>query len=379
MKLPIAITRRLASCLLIFPLMALSACSDDNPEMPETAVERTVIVYMAADNSLGSAGNDERDLQEMSIAAQNGDLCGNRLLVYHASRVAQPELIEITPTERVTLKTYDYSPSSVTIERMTEVFNDSKNFSPAKSYGLVLWSHATGWIQNGVAEPDATTNSFGEERGRYMNVTSLAKALDGQKFDYVYFDCCYMANVESLYQLRDVTPIAVASTTELPADGMPYDKTLRYLMSDSPDLYSAAQTTFGHYDSLEGAQRTCTISVIDMTAIGRLADATRVVFMSGDAPGAGYVPQPFMISGCYLYDLKDYIEAFDCRSDLKESWREAFDDVVKLSLATPAVWNRLSLKRANGLSCYILNSSADSAYKGYNQLDWWTDVASFIF
>lgn len=377
-KLKITVLNIAMALLPLSFLAALVSCSGDEPDVDGKSVDRAVLVYMAADNSLGSAGNDVRDLDEMCRAAAAGDLGESRLIVYHASRNANPELVEITAEGQVALKSYDYSPSSVTIERMREVFADFKSVAKAGSYGLILWSHASGWIQNGVSEPASSQLSFGDERGRYMNVTSLAVALDGEPFDYVWFDCCYMANIESLYQLRHAAPVIVASVTELPADGMPYDETLRYLTGGSPDLYSAAEATFNHYNSLTGSRRTCTISVVNTPALDRLASATRAIYSSCQPPLTGYSPQPFMTSGCYLFDFKDYVHAFNCSPDLKSEWDDAFGEAVGLSLSTPMLWNVVPLERCNGLSCYILESLDDSSFRGYSQLEWWSDVASHL-
>lgn len=360
-----------ATCM---SLGALS-CSDSDDPVPETG--RAILVYMVADNSLGSAGYDGRDIAEMTAAAANGDLGSNRLIVYHSSRGEAPQLKEITPEGAKALKTYGYSPSSVSMARMREVISDFDKVAPASSRGLVLWSHASAWIQNGITEPEASTYSWGDERGRYMNVTSLAEAVGDAGFDYIYFDCCYMANVESLYELRHATPRVVASTTELPADGMPYDLTLKYLAADTPDLRAAAETTFNHYNSLTGADCTCTISVIDMTALPRLAEATVNIYRNAH-PRPGYVPQPFMTSGCYIYDMSDYLNAFDATTDQLRLWNEAFRATVIYSSATPMLWNRVKLDRANGLSTYIIDENHQASWQGYETLSWWHDVASAL-
>ncbi len=351
------------------------SCSDEPEPEPISEVQRAVLVYMVADNSL--SGFDSSDINEMIIAANNGDFQGNRLFVYHSSRNETPKLKEITASGEQILKEYEHTPYSVSISRMSEVFSDFKSISPAKSYSLILWSHSSAWIQNGEIEPQVSTNSWGEERGHYMNIPSLAKAVTGQGFDYIYFDCCYMANVESLYELRYATPWVVASTIEVPADGMPYDETLKYLMADTPDLRAAAQTTFDYYDAMSGSNRTCTLSIIDMTKLSQLAQATRDIYQNGTPP-SGYTPQTFMVRKSYLFDMKDYINSFDISESYLNQWNEVFDSTVTYSVATPMIWNQVSLDRANGLSTYILDADHKADYNGYNTLSWWHDVASFL-
>lgn len=370
--------------------MGMQGCTDE-PQPIVNQAGRAVLVYMVADNSLGSAGYDSADLDEMVEAARAGDLGDNRLIVYHSSRTSAPVLQEVTPDGLVTMRQYDYTQSSITVEGMKRVIADFKSLAPAENYGLVLWSHASGWIQNGVVDNAVATMSvtdgmveaysFGDERGRHMNVTSLQHALEGEGFDYIYFDCCFMANVESLYQLRHVAPMFVASATELPANGMPYDENVKYLCSDTPDLVAAAKTTFDYYNALSGSNRTCTVSVIDSGGLDDLATKSGEMLARCDAP-SDYTPQRFMTSGCYLFDMRDYFEAMgdgEQYAGILNDWKAAFNRTVVFSASTPMLWNYISLDKSHGLSCYILEEIGDASYRGYDTLDWWHDVGKRQF
>ena len=124
--------------------------------------------------------------------------------------------------------------------------------------------------------------------------TGLPQSCRGQGFDYVYFDCCHMASVESLY--RDVphsTRICGQVVAEMPAAGSPYRKILRHLMADTPDLVAAAKATFDHYDAKAGKERTSTMSVIDAAGLEHLAEATRAIFAMHPQLPAQYSPQNF--------------------------------------------------------------------------------------
>ena len=58
------------------------------------SVSRTVLVYMIANNNLGSSyHSDERDIQEMLKGVEGGKLNNGRLLVYITARtIIQPIL-----------------------------------------------------------------------------------------------------------------------------------------------------------------------------------------------------------------------------------------------------------------------------------------------
>lgn len=401
-RIPAAIRRLTPAFALLLPLAFLAAsCSkDDDPAPAVRERERSVLVYMVANNSLGSStppGKDERgydnaDIDEMVNAASTGALGANRLIVYHHAYRQDPVLKEITAQGVKELKTYDTSVSSVSASRMLEVIADFKVEAPADKYGIVLWSHANGWAQTGLQEtvaPTARPKAFGEDyhEGRrvYMNVTTLADVLDGQGFDYVYFDCCHMAGVEVAYELRNVTDRVVGSVTELPAAGMPYNLTLPYLMSG--DVVMAAATTFSSYNNLYGVERTCTMSVIDTSRLDRLADAVGALYAMHPVLPDDYTPQEFIYRNCIYFDLQHYLEGLGgTRPELRKPLAEAtaaLKDAVVYCAATPWIWqgyaSQVELKSHCGLSTNILKSPLDAAKYNYSQLEWYADVASRLF
>lgn len=63
---------------LLFALI-MASCGSDEPDVP-AGVSRTVLVYIAGNNSLGS-GWDERDIAEMERAVAAGALNGGRLCI----------------------------------------------------------------------------------------------------------------------------------------------------------------------------------------------------------------------------------------------------------------------------------------------------------
>jgi hypothetical protein len=399
------LVRRIFNKVLLFAtvIMAVSSlagCSEySNNVLPEADDEdvdvpcvRAVLIYMLADNSLGSSGYDRDNIDGMITACQNGAFGWNRLIIYHDDYKADsPMLKEVTSSGLKILKTYDNSEKSVSAHRMEQVIADFKEVAPAEKYGLIIWSHATGWLQTGMQEStDITTQWVGEDRSNYMNVTTLASVLNGKQFDYIYFDCCFMASVESLYELRNVTDTFVGSCTELPAEGMPYEQTLPYLMADTPDLEKAAQTTFNYFDLKSGASRTCTMSVVKASALDKLAEATRRIYELHPELPADYSGQSFerkkTEEPSYLFDFEDYVnELYSANTSLSgmraayADWLTALDNCVTYEAHTPYIFNSLKINSHCGLSTYIIRSATDVTTKNYSQLSWYRDVASSLF
>lgn len=404
-------TRRILRLLLfaaVVPLLA--ACAGDEPQPgpqpnpapvppPSEVAGRTVLVYMVARNSLGSYEFDSDDLEEMKAAARDGAFGSNRLLVFHSRHGEAPALKEVSRAGIKVLKRYASDFVAVDEENMRSVIVDARMWAPAEHYGIVLWSHANGWLQTGIKSAAPQHRSFGDDSGRSMNVTALARVLGGQDFDFVYFDCCFMGGVEVAYELRDVTPRIAASVSELPSAGMPYHLTLPYLMADEADLDGGARATFNSYNALTGNARTCTMSVIDTSGLPALADAVRGIYechprLEKDAMERlqQYVSYNDRRFYGLFYDLGHYLKELTASSHemlpLYSAAVEALDNCVVYKANTPYLWQRDAYNSAAyevkidwhcGLSTYVMQSPQSAANKGYDELSWYRDVTSVLF
>lgn len=379
----------------------LAGCSDSKPdeptppEPPTATGKRTVMVYMSAHNNLGytSYHYDTDDLEEMKTAAANGLLGANRLLVFHYPWNGTPALKEITPEGITILKEYPAELIPVEKDAMLQVISDVKAFAPAENYGLILWGHGSGWLENGK-EQKGMQRSFGGHQNPngghwWMNTTVLADVLANQNFDYVYFDCCFMSGVEVAYQLRHATPCIVASASELPSCGMPYDRTLRYLMPDNPDLVAAATETFSYFNAFEREDRTNTMSVISTDGLDNLAQVVKGIYASATSvPDRTAVQQyvnPNDRTNYNLYfDLRHTVEQIATPEQMAD-FDAAMSACVLYEAATPYIWGgmliyEVKVDHHSGLTTYIPLSKTDMETKNnYTNLDWATEVTSALF
>ena len=396
--------------LLLIPLAILSSCGhSDEPApapLPPAAVGRTVLVYMVADNNLGNSYN-ERDFDEMKRGAADGGLNGGRLIVYHnrpRTNFGQaPLLLEITEQGVDTLKTYPDDPSvySVEVSRMREVIADTKEIAPADDYGMVFWGHATSWLSHGDYDIDTqdASRSYGTDRNQWISVSGLGKALEGEHFSFLYFDCCLMGTVEIAYEFRHAAPFIVASPTELPAEGMPYHLNVpKFFAGGNPPVVEMAQNTFNYYEGM-GSSYSCQMVVIDTSALDALADATRAIFatqttipstlssvqrLSGSQ--SKYVPTSKNRCSlcCPVYDMDHYMELLTTAGSESEdtpeilaAWREALDKTVVYKATTVKdVFNNILIHRYCGLGSYVVRLTDHGDLHGYKNTEWWNDVVS---
>ncbi len=369
-------------------LTALASCSNnDEPDPQPATTPTTVLVYMVADNSLGAEyfRSDEGNLDQMRTAVINGALKdGGRILVYHDGSDSEPSLFEITPAGDKEIAAYSNDMSSLTVERMRQVITDARAVAPAEQYGLVLWSHGTGWIETSTSRSatEATGQSFGQDKHPVvteMKVSSLAEALRPFEHRYIYFDCCFMATVEVCYELRECAPTIIAYATEIPVEGMPYATNPENLAAADFDPVKTASTTMEYYVSDKASNNSCAIAVVDTKGLEELAAATREIMSTGAVAESTYSPVPFFRNSgprSYTYDMADYVRNLPVSQSMIDRWNAAYSAVVIHSASTPQSYG-LNMSKYSGLGCYIVRTPEDASRYGYRNQAWWNDVVSY--
>ena len=246
------------SYLIFLISLLLCSCHNDDPVQPgSTIARRTVLIYMAAQNSLkGNAAADSTELMNGRQYLSDND----RLLLFiDDDSLRAPRLYRIARqwNKPRLVATFDNDTCSTSPRTLQTVLQTVKDQFPAQEYGLTLWSHADGWlpatntdydtphptIAAAPARPfsfgiDTNYNKYGSNEGTQMNIADLAQAIQrtGLHFNYILFDACLMQNLEVDYALRHVTDYVVASPMSIPTAGANYTSQLRCgLFAASPD------------------------------------------------------------------------------------------------------------------------------------------------
>lgn len=382
--------------VMLLAVLLAASCHDD-PKPPVENKGRTVLVYQVANNNLNSFSYD--DFNEMIDGASKGLGDGNRLIVYRHTRYDGPSLVEITANDTMTIKHYDKSLSSVDINRMVEVVNDVKKLTGTPQYGLVLWSHASGWIEDGI-DQNPIKRSFGDDNYKRMNNRDLATALKRcGMFDWIYFDCCYMMSVESLYELRDCARLFAGSVTELQTPGMPYHLNLKYFFAPGEaDLLGAARSTFEYYEKRiaetpeDVINNYCTMSVVKASALNEVARTAKEIYSKTPTSlPVGFSAQMYSSGvreeSCNYFDFAHYVGALTHDNDGAEryegadadfaSFKKAMNDAVMYDASTPFL-RRVPINNHCGMSTFILRTPQSNTKNKYNELSWYKDVASVL-
>ena len=242
---------------MLFVLLSILSCHEDTPEssLPDTPSEmsrRTVLVYCAAQNSLGVSGTYYKsawmaDSLEL-VAGKHFISDDDRLLVF-VDDAYHPRLYRFRADANPELVwQWGYDANSANPATFKEVLLRIKERFPAEEYGLAMWSHADGWLpssntnySNSRSYPEVSPLSFGidvgengsmnsdldangKDLGTQMNIPDLADAIQqsGLHFTYIFFDACLMQCIEVAYELRNVTDYLIASPISIAAAGAYY-------------------------------------------------------------------------------------------------------------------------------------------------------------
>lgn len=253
----------------------LSSCLKEEGRGLLPEVNRTVLFYLAADNSLRS----ETALKIAALAASAGQVPErSHLLVYEDGGTEQGgRLSEIVPgvngaPARVqTVK--EYGPvNSASRAAFSRVLNDVVLGFPASDYGLVMFSHGSGWLPAGTYRTTRSVAMDGEDE---FDLGAFADGIPDGQFRFIVFESCLMAGVEVAYELRNKTGYLLASSAEIVSPGfMPvYDKLLGSLFRPEPDLTGFASAYYDYVQQQSGDEASCTVSVlrpVELTSIKSL-------------------------------------------------------------------------------------------------------------
>lgn len=295
---------------LLVIIMSFSSCTEEAEEVTSIN-QQTTIVFMPWSGSAASSGLYSyfmQNLDSIEGAIQKAGNMSNRVVVFLSKSATESELYEITlvnnKIQEKTLKTYSVN-LYTTADGIAQILNDVKSNAYALNYSLIIGCHGAGWTYKddwtnypyGAKLRDGDALAAKSVKGNsavsyhptrfYGSVSDLTNygtdigtleqgiAAAGMKMQYILFDDCYMANIETAYQLKDVTNFLIGSTSEVMAEGMPYQTMWASLASATP-AYETATSAF--YDFYSKFEIPCgTLSVIDCRKLDKLAEIMKKI------------------------------------------------------------------------------------------------------
>ena len=398
-----------------FPFL-MTSCIDgpNDPQKHKGPAQSTLLIYAVATNSL--TGNLVSDKNEMLKVAKDIDLSSNNVLIFETqykyledyTRVGNVRLLKLAKAQDAdgytweTVKDFNDGVASLDPSRVSEIITYVKENFEAENYGLVFWSHST--ASQPYFDDTAKTETYNINPQTYsvslpmqysfgqdltvsagdpyyqINVDVLADAIPDNMFNFIWFDSCYMSNIETIYQFRNKCKTYVGYPTEVLDDGLPYHYVLPYMVGRNPDLVHAAELFFNYYSNSFG-----TIAVVDTENLENLVDFCKGYYGKHNISSSSIMKYSRYSTGPF-YDFGDYSKAMGSGSGNEipeEEWNKILEQCVLYKATTSGSLLGLSIKadRFSGISTHLYSFLEEGSEikesmneKYYKSLDWYKAV-----
>ena len=334
---------------------------------------------------------------------------------YNYSQPSAPVLTHIySKGEEIiydTLKVYSDTTVAARKSVVNDVLNIAKKRFPAKHYGMLISSHATGWAPQGYcySPPDKSSGTIFslnadqyEGPAKYYDESPLLKSVGSHyngsparsieieipdladaipmHLDYILFDACFMGCVEVAYELKEKCDKICFSQTEVLSGGMDYDTLLSVLFDkDGVDLTVCAENYFNMYKNQTASfMRSATVSVVDCQKLEPLAqivaknsDAIRSLSESNERRNVqGYFQPRYSRYHGIFFDLEDILNKSNISDHDMEELQEALNDCILCKYSTNKFLDEFSINTHSGLSMYLPDADREILNEYYKTLKW---------
>lgn len=382
-------------------MLVSTSCGNDHNE--DKSHTQTLIFYFAGTSLTFYYYKNISAIKE----ALRGDIKGDSrvMLFFQQSEKGSGEIIELTYAnglcEEKKLSTHTL-PSRMDADNLSYILKDIMRLAPADSYSLIIGSHGTGWVPiDGTpnsAEPTASLESHtaptpywqrtGDKMTRFIgeesnlqnafDIPTLAQALTktGVKMEYILFDACFMANVESAYELRNNTKYIIGSVCEIMGSGFPYTTVLPCMLKQKGTSYDldgvcrAFNTFYANNYGYSGS-----ISIIDCSQLDALAAEMKRVNQGAQR---SYDPSQLQFYEGQVrhifFDLGDYVDKMCDNSSLKASFQQQLERTIVKKYTLDKYYSAYGISGQYLISSYSgINTSAPSTVytEDYKQTAWY--------
>jgi hypothetical protein len=336
---------------------------------------------MVANNNLYKYAT--KNLEDMSEAWNNANN-GKMIVFLDVPEPDVPRLIEInrdyTDINSNVVKYYnDFN--SLDKVNMRNIINDVIRLFPARQYTLILWSHATGWLPKGTAL-DYTKSlhtielkSFGKDGVEEMDIIDLSEAIPDNVFSTIIFDACFMGGIEVLSEFITKADYVIASPAEILAQGFPYHKItpLLFTHADKPSMW--AESFFEHYNSQEGAYKSATVGVVNISELATLLNVLKGFQLNESSIDISEIQCYDRTKAGLFFDFNDYVKQLCVNENDFRKYLEQYNKTVIYSNYTKRFVNVFDINSCSGLNCFIpSNSLHDNLISHYQQTKFYNTV-----
>lgn len=396
--------------------MTFTSCSEEAFDT-DSVNKQTILVFYpwtGSQSSTGLLGYLQNNIDSISdgIIDRKG-LNNSRVLVFLSDKYNHSTLYDLQynattkSVDRVPLKEYEGA-SYASAEGIADIMNEVKTQASALNYALIVGVHGCGWtyasdwsrypyyarpsvtrprdnnfsgIQFGPDPNAPLTRFFGSVSlaENAMDISTLAEGIreSGLKMQYILFDACYMSNIETAYELKDVTNYMIASGSEIMAAGLPYRSMWSYLNSPTPNYSGIVSTSVNFYKN--SSAPFCNLAAIDCRQVEKLASVMKEINAQYQLSASVSLDSIQHLDGFrpnLFYDLETYVDSLRPSGYLLDQFKSQLKLTIKASDHTDeaytCIYSSDSFKIKNYCGITISDPSQHSvAIKGREKTGWW--------
>ena len=396
--------------------MTFTSCSEEAFDT-DSVNKQTILVFYpwtGSQSSTGLLGYLQNNIDSIcdGIIDRKG-LNNSRVLVFLSDKYNHSTLYDLQynattkSVDRVPLKEYEGA-SYASAEGIADIMNEVKTKASALNYALIVGVHGCGWtyasdwsrypyyarpsvtrprdnnfsgIQFGPDPNAPLTRFFGSVSlaENAMDISTLAEGIreSGLKMQYILFDACYMSNIETAYELKDVTNYMIASGSEIMAAGLPYRSMWSYLNSATPNYSGIVSTSVNFYKN--SSAPFCNLAAIDCRQVEKLASVMKEINAQYQLSASVSLDSIQHLDGFrpnLFYDLETYVDSLHPSGYLLDQFKSQLKLTIKASDHTDeaytCIYSSDSFKIKNYCGITISDPSQHSvAIKGREKTGWW--------
>ena len=420
--------QRFGMVLCLVLVLVAGACSHE--EVPPQ-VRRVLLMVSGGHNNLSNdLEADQRDMEKGYLpegigADTNVLLVLSRLKEGWLSNTSVPVLYRLYRKEdgtvaRDTLLRWGPDARLFGGTVLREAMEAMRYRFPAASYGMVVSSHASGWLpplyyydptpfgDDYEAKDDSGEGGdivyFSARPGRRsigqdedvvasktemveMDLTDFAAAIP-VRLDYVVLDCCLSGGIEVAWALRGKADLVAFTQTETLSDGFDYTTIMGRLLGEgAANPLGVCQDFFEFYNSRSGSLRSATISLVDTRRLDHLAAVCAPLFEKyrepiGALSGKDHVQGYFRYHRHYFYDLEDLLLKAGIDEQEQADLSAALSQCVLYKAATPyfmqGTWYGFAINHHCGLSMYLPSMGSVYLDNYYKEKIGWNSATQLV-
>uniref|UniRef100_UPI0040386A58 clostripain-related cysteine peptidase n=1 Tax=Segatella hominis TaxID=2518605 RepID=UPI0040386A58 len=405
----------------IVSIIGLGSCTEEAFDIDKVN-KQTILVFLpwtGGNSSIGLTEDLSKNIDSICAGIKDKKGLNNtRVLVFFSNNANNSTLFDLTYNDvtkevsRTPIKTYEGSAYN-SANGFADILNEVRQNAEALNYALIIGGHGCGWscaddwinypnqaksfntqqtlsydtpfsgIQFGTDPDNPTTRFFGsvDRKENSIDLSTLVEGIkqSGIKMQYILFDVCYMGNVETAYELKDVTNYLVASSSEIMAKGIPYRLMWSYLNGTTPNYSSLVNGIVNFYKNSNAPY--CNMAAIDCRQLDALANVMKeinqkytfdtTIPLDSIQPLDGFLPH-------LSYDMAVYVDSLRPNGYLKDQFSNQLKKTVKAAAHTDCAYTALrqypevTIKIKNYCGLSISDPSQHPvAIRGKEKTGWW--------